>query len=109
VRGEVEPTDALDILTALMNEAGGPPPEYDDHAARVREAFDAFHEKVGSKLDGEARESMEKLRQAAAEKDAGRFREHMGQVQERHGWLYRELAEHPAIATLLDELALWGF
>ncbi len=92
-----------------MNEAGGPPPEYDEHAARVQEAFDAFHEKVGAKLDGEARESVDKLRQAAAEKDAEKFREHMGQVQEKHGWLYRELAEHPAIATLLDELALWGF
>ncbi len=92
-----------------MNEAGGPPPEYDEHAARVREAFDAFHEKVGAKLDGEARESVDKLRQAAAEKDAEKFRKHMGQVQEKHGWLYRELAEHPAIATLLDELALWGF
>jgi len=75
----------------------------------VREAFDAFHEKLGERLDGEARESVERLRQAAAEKDTEKFREHMGQVQERHGWLYRELAEHPEIATLLDELALWGF
>ena len=81
----------------------------DEHSARVREAFDAFHEKLGERLDGEARESVERLRQAAAEKDTEKFREHMGQVQERHGWLYRELAEHPEIATLLDELALWGF
>ena len=53
--------------------------------------------------------AVEKLREAAANKDAGKVREHMGEVQQRHGWLYRELAEHPGIATLLDELALWGF
>ncbi len=92
-----------------MADTGDAPPPSDDHAARVREAFDAFHEKLGETLDGEARESVDKLRQAAAEKNTEKFREHMGEVQERHGWLYRELAEHPAIATLLDELALWGF
>ncbi len=75
----------------------------------MREAFDAFHEKVGEKLDGSARETVERLRAAAVEKDAAKLREHLGEVKERHGWLYRELAEHPAIATLLDELALWGF
>ena len=80
-----------------------------DHESRVHEAFDAFHEKVGARLDGEARDTVEKLRAAAAEKDAERVREHMGEVKEKHGWLYRELAEHPAIANLLDELALWGF
>ena len=80
-----------------------------EHEARVHEAFDAFHEKVGARLDGQARESLEKIREAAAEKDPERMREHMTQVQEEHGWLYRELAGHPAIATLLDELALWGF
>jgi hypothetical protein len=79
------------------------------HEARVQEAFDAFHEKLGGRLDGEARESVEKIRDAAAEKDAEKLREHMTAIQEHHGWLYRELAEHPAIATLLDELALWGF
>jgi hypothetical protein len=84
-----------------------PPPG--EHEARVQEAFDAFHEKLGARLDGEARESLEKIREAAAEKDPERMREHMTQVQEEHGWLYRELAEHPAIANLLDELALWGF
>lgn len=75
----------------------------------MQEAFDAFHEKLGARLDGEARESVEKIRAAAAEKDAEKVREQMTAVQKRHGWLYRELAEHPAIATLLDELALWGF
>ena len=61
------------------------------------------------RLDGGARESVERLREAAASRDAEKMREHMGEVREQHGWLYRELAEHPAIATLLDELALWGF
>ena len=84
-------------------------PPSDDHSARVREAFDSFHEKVGDRLDGGARESVERLREAAASRDAEKMREHMGEVREQHGWLYRELAEHPAIATLLDELALWGF
>ena len=84
-------------------------PPSDDHSARVQEAFDSLHQKLGDRLDSGARESVEKLREAAARKDADKVREHMGAVQERHGWLYRELAEHPAIATLLDELALWGF
>ena len=84
-------------------------PPREEHEARVHEAFDAFHEKLGARLDGDARESVERIREAAAEKDADKLREHMTQVQEQHGWLYRELAEHPAIANLLDELALWGF
>lgn len=92
-----------------MADRGDAPPPSDEHAERVREAFDAFHEKVGERLDARARESVERLRHAAAGKDAEKLREHLGEVKERHGWLYRELAEHPAIATLLDELALWGF
>jgi hypothetical protein len=84
-------------------------PPSDDHTARVQEAFDSFHQKVGDRLDSGARESVERLREAAASRDAEKMREHMGEVREQHGWLYRELAEHPAIATLLDELALWGF
>ncbi len=84
-------------------------PEGPDLSERVREAFDSFHEKVGDRLDDRARESVERLRAAAASRDAEKVREHMGEVQESHGWLYRELAEHPAIANLLDELALWGF
>ena len=84
-------------------------PPSDDHSARVQEAFDSFHQKLGDRLDSGARESVERLREAAASKDADKLREQMGEVRERHGWLYRELAEHPAIATLLDELALWGF
>jgi hypothetical protein len=91
-----------------MTDTGKSPPS-DDHSTRVREAFDSFHQKLGDRLDSDARESVEKLREAAANKDAGKVREHMGEVQQHHSWLYRELAEHPGIATLLDELALWGF
>lgn len=83
------------------------PPE--DHTARVREAFDSLHERVAQRLDPEARESIQRLRDAAAEKNADEMRERLADVKERHGWLYRELAEHPKIALLLDELALWGF
>ena len=81
----------------------------DDQSDRVREAFDSLHQKLGDRLDGGARESVEKLREAAANRDAEKVREQMGEVKEHHSWLYRELAEHPEIATLLDELALWGF
>ena len=84
-------------------------PPSDEHSARVQEAFDSFHQKVGDRLDVGARESVERLREAAASRDAEKMREQMGEVRDQHGWLYRELAEHPAIATLLDELALWGF
>jgi len=91
-----------------MTDTEKPPPS-DKHSARVQEAFDSFHQKLGERLDSGARESVERLREAAARKDADSMREHMGEVREQHGWLYRELAEHPAIATLLDELALWGF
>jgi hypothetical protein len=90
-----------------MNDPGSPPP--DEHEARVHEAFDAFHEKLGTRLEGPALESVERIRKAAAERDAEKMREQMTTIQEHHGWLYRELAEHPAIANLLDELALWGF
>jgi hypothetical protein len=92
-----------------MVESDENPPGPSDHAARVQEAFDAFHEKVGERLDDTTRDSVERLRVAAAEKDAEKIRENLGEVKEKHGWLYRELAEHPGIATLLDELALWGF
>lgn len=91
-----------------MTDTGNLPPS-DDHSARVQEAFDSFHQKLGDRLDSGARESVERLREAAASRDAEKMREHMGEVREQHGWLYRELAEHPAIATLLNELALWGF
>ena len=80
----------------------------DEHTTRVRETFDSLKDKLGEKLDAEAREAVEKLRAAAAEKDGAALREQLTEVRERHGWLYRELVAHPRIATLLDELALLG-
>ncbi len=81
----------------------------DEHAKRVDKTFDSFTGGVRDRLDAETRESVERLRQAAAAKDAETVRKHLEDVRDRHGWLYRELAAHPGIATLLDELALWGF
>jgi len=78
------------------------------HAGRVRGAFDSFSQRLHGKLDDETRESVEKLRQAASEKDADTLRRHLTEVRDRHSWLYRELVEHPEIASLLDELALLG-
>jgi hypothetical protein len=84
-----------------------PPP--DDHAARVHESFDALHEQVGARLDDTSRAAIDKLRTAAASRDGVALRTHMAELRQRHGWLYKELAAHPTIATLLDELALLGF
>jgi len=79
------------------------------HESRVREAFDAFASQHGARLDAEGRGLLDQLREAASRRDPDRVREHLAEAKQRHGWLYRELAEHPALATLLDELALWGF
>ena len=80
----------------------------DEHATRVTRSFDSLHEKVDSKLGVDAREAMEKLRQAAADKNGDALRTGLKDLRDRHGWLYRELAAHPQLATLLDELALNG-
>ncbi len=81
----------------------------DDHADRVHASFDALHQQVEGRLDAASRTAMEKVRIAAAEGDRESMRAHMETLRERHGWLYKELAAHPQVATLLDELALWGF
>jgi len=83
--------------------------EEKDHGARVESAFEALQQKVGDRLDNDSRRSIEDLREAASAKDVERLRDGLTSVQERHGWLYRELAEHPDISVLLNELALWGF
>jgi hypothetical protein len=85
-----------------------PDPSNSDHAKRVHGAFDALQERLAGRLDTGARESLTALRTAAARRDAGRMRAELEGVQQHHGWLYRELAEHPQVAMLLDELALWG-
>ena len=84
-------------------------PPRDEQAERVHETFDSFTSRMHDRLDDETRGSVERLRAAAAAGDAESVRQHMEIVRERHGWLYRELAAHPGVATLLDELALWGF
>ena len=80
----------------------------DDHVSRVRESFDDLHAQVGSRLDASGRDAMEKIREAAASRDAAALRAHLADLRERHGWLYKELAAHPRVANLLDELALLG-
>ena len=87
----------------------GEPAADDEHARRVRDAFDSLHERVAERLDPDARGSVDRLREAAAKRDAERIRAHLGTVQEKHGWLYQELAAHPEISALINELALWGF
>jgi len=80
----------------------------DDHASRVHASFDELHAKVGPKLDASSREAIDRVRAAAASKDIAALRTHVDELKERHGWLYTELATHPRIANLLDELALIG-
>jgi hypothetical protein len=80
----------------------------DEHAALVHDSFNSLREKLGEKLDADAREAVERLRAAAVEKNGTAVREQLTAVRERHGWLYRELVAHPRVAALLDELALLG-
>jgi hypothetical protein len=84
-------------------------PPSDDHAARVHESFDALHATLGDRLDESSRAAVERLRAAASEKDGAALRKQLTELRESHGWLYKELAAHPKVATLLDELALLGF
>ncbi len=84
--------------------------ESDDsnHRTRVSESFDALHAKVGSRLDDEGRDAIQRIQAAAAARDTAALKTHLADLRERHGWLYKELAEHPRVAQLLDELALFG-
>jgi hypothetical protein len=77
--------------------------------AKVHEAFDAVRRDLDERLGADERAAVERLRDATADGDAGRAREELAAVKERHGWLYEELVKHPSLATLIDELALWGF
>jgi hypothetical protein len=52
---------------------------------------------------------VDRLREAAGAKDGDALRRQLTELRENHGWLYKELAAHPKVATLLDELALLGF
>jgi hypothetical protein len=88
------------------NNVPGRAPE--KHDERVRTAFDDLHESLGERATPEARESVEKLREAALGRDGARVRTLLEEVRERHGWLYEELARHPKLADLINELALMG-
>lgn len=94
-----------------MTDEKKPLPETDAAArsGRVAEALGDLHQALGDSLSQPARESLEKLRHAVAAGDRDRAREHLREVQEKHGWLYNQLASHPEIAALLNELAIWGF
>jgi hypothetical protein len=80
----------------------------DDHASRVNESFDDLHRKVEKRLDEAGREAIDRVRAAAASRDGAALRAGLDELKQRHGWLYNELAAHPRIANLLDELALLG-
>ncbi len=82
-------------------------PEHPDD--RVKRAFDDLHERLGDRPTEEERERLSRLREAAAAGDAAGMRDELARVKERHGWIYEELARHPDVAALVNELALWGF
>ena len=63
----------------------------------------------GGRRAGAGGAAGERRREAAAGGDAARAREEMASVKERHGRLHEELVKHPSLATIIDELALWGF
>lgn len=81
----------------------------DETNGKVHEAFDAVRRDLDDRLGVEERAAVERLRDAAVDGDAARAREELASVKERHGWLYEELVKHPSLATIVDELALWGF
>ena len=72
-------------------------------------AFDEVRRDLEGRLGEEERAAVERLRDAAVGGDAGRARQELATVKERHGWLYEELVKHPSLAAVIDELALWGF
>ncbi len=76
---------------------------------KVDGAFDEVRRDLEGRLGEEERAAVERLRDAAVGGDAGRAREELATVKERHGWLYEELVKHPSLAAVIDELALWGF
>lgn len=92
-----------------MTDEPSTPSSPEEHATRVRDAFASLQQRIDDRLDPASRESLDALRDAAAQKNAEGVRKNLSSVRESHGWLYRELAEHPEIANLLNELALWGF
>jgi len=75
---------------------------------RVQAAFDDLKAALGDRPTPEARAALEKLREALLGANAAQMRLQLEDVKERHGWLYAELARHPRVAELVNELALFG-
>ena len=80
----------------------------DDHVSKVHADFDELHSRLGERMDQPGREAMERVREAAATRDGATLRKSLVTLRDEHGWLYKELASHPRLANLLDELALLG-
>ena len=82
----------------------------DEHASKVHESFDSLYDQdqVRGRLDDAGRDALEKLRAAAEARNGEALRTGLKALRDEHGWLYRELASHPRLANLLDELALLG-
>jgi hypothetical protein len=85
-----------------------PPKPQDPEESRVRADFDELHERVGERLDEPGRAAFQRVRDAAAARNGAELRKGLVALRDEHGWLYRELATHPRLANLLDELALLG-
>lgn len=90
-----------------MNDEPKKPGE--EHRDRVGKSFDDFVQSLPQELPGAARQDLHELRDAIAAGRPEDARRQLASVRERHGWLYEELARHPALSTLFNELALWGF
>lgn len=75
---------------------------------RVRAAFDELRSALGERSTPEARAALEKLRESVLGGDAVQVRRELEDFKEQHGWLYAELARHPRVAELVNELALFG-
>lgn len=75
----------------------------------VGKTFDDFVRGLPGELPGTARTNLHALRDAIEAGKPEDARRHLASVRESHGWLYEELARHPALSTLFNELALWGF
>jgi hypothetical protein len=79
-----------------------------DHASRIHADFDELHDRLGARLDEPGRAAIDRVRDAAAARNGVALRKNLVTLRDEHGWLYRELASHPRLANLIDELALLG-
>jgi len=83
-------------------------PREDDHTSKVHADFDELHERLGERMDEPSRAAIDRVREAAAARNGAALRKTLVTLRDEHGWLYKELAAHPRLANLLDELALLG-